>query len=489
MVTTSRIINSPIRTKPSYDDFPNEFKDPISYSLMIDPITISNPKGKDGEKCGHIFDRLALAKWFRTAEDITKPTCPYCRSKVTKDTPNEALKQKIEKWVKDNGFIQEFEKDKKTQLTEYKDFVGVRVIPKERLFPNEKLVINIRLTPKITRLTTYCLPWPLDCLQFGHLEKIKYLIFKKELNNAKNLIPTLSAFSHDQAYKLLIQAYVDENDLTSAKELVPLLDEFAQKDVYKFLIQTCIDANDLTSAKELVPLLDWFAQKDAYKFLIQTCIDANDLNSAKELIPFLNVWEQTNEYQSLLEECISANDFKTAFEIVPSLYWNEINDAYKSIIAEYIQSNGIQNIYSLKKSFNFSDSRIEFLMFENLKKDNSYTQIIKKLLKLNLSYLNIFDKFLVVFKFSLILSFSKTLDISKITILKLVSLLKTPLTLFIKINIILFKYLNIALNKLKPALKIVFTFFINFLKLSISLVAFSIECILFILQSIKKREI
>lgn len=62
---------------------PNEFKCPISLSIMTDPVVL---------ECGHTFDRDSLMEWLKTSNG-----CPTCRKVVNshKITTNFSMKSMI----------------------------------------------------------------------------------------------------------------------------------------------------------------------------------------------------------------------------------------------------------------------------------------------------------------------------------------------------------------------------------------------------------
>uniref|UniRef100_A0A7N0V6A8 U-box domain-containing protein n=1 Tax=Kalanchoe fedtschenkoi TaxID=63787 RepID=A0A7N0V6A8_KALFE len=71
------------------DDFPVDFRCPISMELMEDPVTIST---------GVTYERRSIEKWFSKYD---KATCPATMQRVsTSDlTPNHTLKRLIASWV------------------------------------------------------------------------------------------------------------------------------------------------------------------------------------------------------------------------------------------------------------------------------------------------------------------------------------------------------------------------------------------------------
>ncbi|EOA16102.1 hypothetical protein CARUB_v10004234mg [Capsella rubella] len=71
---------------------PEQFKCPLSRSVMYDPVIISS---------GHTFERMRIQKWF----DEGNVFCPKSRRRLDDFTlePNEAIKNQISKWCAKNG--------------------------------------------------------------------------------------------------------------------------------------------------------------------------------------------------------------------------------------------------------------------------------------------------------------------------------------------------------------------------------------------------
>ena len=67
---------------------PQDFTCPITSDIFIDPIKTDCPTSETG----HIFEKLALANWFRQKQSCT---CPLCRHSVNTVLPDEALARRI----------------------------------------------------------------------------------------------------------------------------------------------------------------------------------------------------------------------------------------------------------------------------------------------------------------------------------------------------------------------------------------------------------
>lgn len=81
--------------KFSLDDIPEEFIDPISYRIMIDPVVATTScKNKKGESVvtSHFYDKSTY--------DQLKGVCPENRLKFLSCHPARSLKSKIESFVK-----------------------------------------------------------------------------------------------------------------------------------------------------------------------------------------------------------------------------------------------------------------------------------------------------------------------------------------------------------------------------------------------------
>jgi len=76
----------PISKKPevSSRSVPNEFKCPISFEIMEDPVIT---------KCSHTFDRASIITWLSR-----NPLCPICRNRIEISdlVPNRSLKSLIQ---------------------------------------------------------------------------------------------------------------------------------------------------------------------------------------------------------------------------------------------------------------------------------------------------------------------------------------------------------------------------------------------------------
>ncbi|XP_010446779.1 PREDICTED: U-box domain-containing protein 5-like [Camelina sativa] len=72
--------------------FPEQFKCPLSLTVMYDPVIISS---------GHTFERMRIQKWF----DEGNVSCPVSKRRLDDFTmePNVAIKNQISKWCARNG--------------------------------------------------------------------------------------------------------------------------------------------------------------------------------------------------------------------------------------------------------------------------------------------------------------------------------------------------------------------------------------------------
>lgn len=77
---------------PSDDKLPANFRCPITYGLMHDPVFTSD---------GFTYERSAIEEWFETAEDGVQPTSPMTGSRMSnlRLTPNRSLKSEIAEWL------------------------------------------------------------------------------------------------------------------------------------------------------------------------------------------------------------------------------------------------------------------------------------------------------------------------------------------------------------------------------------------------------
>jgi len=106
-------------------DVPNEFQCIITADVMTDPVRTDCPAPD-----GHIFERLALANWFRTNLELQ---CPICRRIVTSAVPDEQMAQRIQnEFVRVNDAnAQHFARTRQHMLSDpaYAQVRGQPVIP------------------------------------------------------------------------------------------------------------------------------------------------------------------------------------------------------------------------------------------------------------------------------------------------------------------------------------------------------------------------
>lgn len=90
---------------------PENFKCPLSLTVMYDPIIISS---------GHTFERMQIQKWF----DEGNETCPRSRRTLDDFTmkPNVAMKEHISKWCSKNGLDVQDPATKHTRSSHNLDF-------------------------------------------------------------------------------------------------------------------------------------------------------------------------------------------------------------------------------------------------------------------------------------------------------------------------------------------------------------------------------
>lgn len=93
---TNLIIEAPV--------VPDHFRDPMTLDVLIEPVNTNCPAPPGNQDFeGHVFERLALAHYFRQTPG---QTCPLCRHHVTAVTNDNALAERIQnEFVRTNGRI------------------------------------------------------------------------------------------------------------------------------------------------------------------------------------------------------------------------------------------------------------------------------------------------------------------------------------------------------------------------------------------------
>ena len=93
------------------DTLPEQFKCPLSLTVMYDPVIISS---------GHTFERMWVQKWF----DEGNESCPKTRRTLDDFTmkPNVAMKEQISKWCSRNGLHVQDPTTKQTKSSHNLDF-------------------------------------------------------------------------------------------------------------------------------------------------------------------------------------------------------------------------------------------------------------------------------------------------------------------------------------------------------------------------------
>ena len=112
-------------------NIPDEFSCPITQDVMISPVRTNCPAPLNNRNFqGHVFEKLALANWFRQPR-MQARNCPVCRKHITQVVPDTQLARKIQ-----NEFVnvtqankEYFERTKQELNNDYRHLINQRVIP------------------------------------------------------------------------------------------------------------------------------------------------------------------------------------------------------------------------------------------------------------------------------------------------------------------------------------------------------------------------
>ncbi|CAN0892917.1 U-box domain-containing protein 19 [Linum grandiflorum] len=180
----------------------DNFRCPISFELMRDPVTIST---------GHTYDRGSILKWFRAGNAI----CPNTGNKLltTELVPNVALKQLIQQYCIENGIPNVADSSRKsrdiTRTAAYGSLAAEQAMKSAASFLSRKLVngdyegrnkaaYEIRLLSKTSIFNRSCL------VEAGVIPSLLKLLASEDGPSQENAIAALLNLSKHSRSKALI---------------------------------------------------------------------------------------------------------------------------------------------------------------------------------------------------------------------------------------------------------------------------------------------